>query len=61
VFERFHQVGGSITRQFGGIGLGLTLSWEIIIAHGGRIWAESTGVPGEGSKFVVELPVGDDG
>jgi signal transduction histidine kinase/response regulator RpfG family c-di-GMP phosphodiesterase len=56
VFDRFYQVDGSATREFGGQGLGLTLCREIVARHNGRIWAESEG-RNRGSRFVVELPV----
>jgi PAS domain S-box-containing protein len=39
----------------GVVGMGLHLSWQIIEAHGGRIWLES--VPGEGSTFHFSLPL----
>jgi signal transduction histidine kinase len=39
-------------------GYGLYFAKGIVEAHGGRIWAESEGVPGKGSTFFVELPVG---
>jgi PAS domain S-box-containing protein len=54
IFERFHQVDASDSRQKGGTGLGLAISREIVERHGGRIWAEST--PGEGSTFSFTLP-----
>lgn len=54
IFERFYQVDGSSTRRFGGTGLGLAIAKEIVVAHQGRIWAES--VLGEGSVFYVSLP-----
>jgi len=54
IFERFYQVDGSSTRRFGGTGLGLAIAKEIVIAHQGRIWAES--VLGKGSTFFVSLP-----
>jgi len=57
VFQEFTQVDTSITRKVGGTGLGLPISRHLIEMHGGRLWAESTGVPGEGSTFFVELPV----
>ena len=37
-----------------GMGLGLSLSREIVKAHGGRLWLDRTGATG--SKFVLELP-----
>ena len=55
IFERFYQVDGSSTRQYGGMGLGLAISKRIIEAHGGRIWAE--GEPGQGSTFYFTLLV----
>jgi signal transduction histidine kinase len=35
----------------------LPISRRLIELHGGRLWAESSGVPGEGSTFFVELPL----
>jgi signal transduction histidine kinase len=57
VFQEFTQVDTSTTRKAGGTGLGLPISRRLIQMHGGRLWAESTGVPGEGSTFIIELPV----
>lgn len=55
-FEAFEQIGREITRQFGGLGLGLAISRSIVAAHGGRIWAESEGMQ-KGALFVVEIPL----
>jgi signal transduction histidine kinase len=57
VFQEFTQVDTSTTRKAGGTGLGLPISRRLIQMHGGRLWAESTGVSGEGSTFFVELPI----
>jgi signal transduction histidine kinase len=57
IFEAFSQVDTSTTRKVGGTGLGLPISRRLVEMHGGRLWAESAGIPGEGSTFVVELPV----
>jgi len=57
VFQEFTQVDTSATRKVGGTGLGLPISLSLVKMHGGRLWAESTGVPGQGSTFFVELPV----
>jgi PAS domain S-box-containing protein len=53
IFERFGRAHGS---KYGGLGLGLTICQGIVEQHGGRIWVESAGVPGEGSTFHVLLP-----
>ncbi len=57
VFQEFTQVDTSSTRKAGGTGLGLPISRRLVEMHGGRLWAESTGVNGEGSTFFVELPI----
>lgn len=57
VFLEFTQVDSSTTRKVGGTGLGLPISRRLVEMHGGRVWAESTGVEGEGSTFYVELPL----
>ena len=55
VFDRFRQADGSVSRQHGGLGLGLAIVRHLVELHGGRVRAESRG-PGQGSSFVVELP-----
>ena len=55
IFLEFTQVDTSTTRKVGGTGLGLPISRRLIEMHGGKLWAESTGIEGEGSTFFVEL------
>jgi signal transduction histidine kinase len=57
IFLEFTQVDTSTTRKVGGTGLGLPISRRLVEMHGGRLWAESTGIEGEGSTFCVELPL----
>ena len=55
VFEKFKQVGDTLTDKPKGTGLGLPICKEIVEYHGGRIWVESE--PGHGSTFSFTLPV----
>lgn len=55
IFERYHRVETSYTRNISGFGIGLYLSAEIIERHGGKIWVESE--CGKGSTFYFNLPV----
>lgn len=56
VFERFYRADRSRSRATGGSGLGLTIARQIVLAHGGQIWAESAG-PAQGSAFALALPL----
>jgi len=65
IFNAFEQGQADITRRFGGLGLGLTISKALIDAHDGKIHVQSPGKD-QGSTFSVELntvlaPVGRDG
>jgi signal transduction histidine kinase/DNA-binding response OmpR family regulator/ligand-binding sensor domain-containing protein len=55
VFEKFKQVGDTLTDKPKGTGLGLPICKEIVEYHGGRIWVESE--MGQGSTFSFTLPV----
>jgi PAS domain S-box-containing protein len=57
VFERFRQEDSSTTREFFGLGLGLSISKHLVEAHGGTIEAQSDG-HGCGATFTVKLPAG---
>lgn len=57
IFEPFHQVDGSSTRRYGGTGLGLAMSQQIITGHGSKIVVHSK--VGEGSYFEFSLPIAE--
>jgi len=54
IFERFYRVDQSRDKETGGAGIGLTITKEIVEAHGGKITIDSN--PGHGTDVVVSLP-----
>ena len=55
IFEEFHQIDSSNTKEKAGTGLGLAIAKRIVEMHGGRIWVKSS--PGQGSTFGFSLPL----
>ncbi|HJW19275.1 MAG TPA: PAS domain-containing sensor histidine kinase [Candidatus Nitrosotalea sp.] len=56
IFVKFYQIDASPTREYGGTGLGLSVSKGLVENHGGKIWAESKGV-GKGTEIHIMLPL----
>ena len=56
IFERFRQADQTITRQQGGLGLGLSIAKHLVELHGGTIAVQSEGV-GKGATFTLTIPM----
>src|SRR5690606_36751341 len=57
VFKLFNQGGNSADGHYGGLGVGLSMVHQLVELHGGSVSAFSSGEPGKGAEFVVELPL----
>ena len=55
IFQPFFRVDKSRSREYGGVGLGLSLVWEIADLHGGTVWVEESS--DKGTTIAVELPI----
>ncbi len=57
VFKSFEQADGSIEREYGGTGIGLSITKKLVAIHGGDIWVDSE--TGKGSSFFFTIPVAE--
>jgi signal transduction histidine kinase len=58
IHEPFYQLASSLEKAQGGLGIGLTLVWQLVEMHGGTVSVHSEG-SGRGSEFVVRLPLAE--
>lgn len=58
IFSDFHQLDGSETRSYGGLGLGLAFVQRIVEAHSGSVDVQSK--PTEGTKLTISIPAAAD-
>jgi signal transduction histidine kinase len=58
LFQQFMRLARDMAGPVHGSGLGLYISKRLIEAMQGQIWVESSGIPGEGSRFCFTLPCG---
>lgn len=56
IFDKYYQAENPLIKAKKGVGLGMTISKQIVEAHGGKIWVESEG-PGKGTKVSFTLPI----
>lgn len=59
IFELFVQGEQDVARPHGGLGLGLSLVRQLVALHGGQVNAYSNGKAGDGSEFLIHLPIRD--
>jgi signal transduction histidine kinase/serine phosphatase RsbU (regulator of sigma subunit) len=57
IFKSFEQAEGSTARKYGGTGLGLAVTKQLVQLHGGKIWVKST--VDQGSQFFLTLPIAE--
>jgi signal transduction histidine kinase len=57
LFAKYHRLPGDASRNTAGTGLGLLIAKEIVEGHGGCIEVTSSGVVGEGTTFVIDVPL----
>jgi signal transduction histidine kinase len=57
IFERFFRGESTLALGVAGTGLGLSIVQNLVRLHNGRLWLESSGIPGEGSLFSFTLPM----
>ncbi len=58
IFDRFYRVESSRAKNNGETGLGLSITKQMVEAHGGKVWAKSE--PGKGSTFFIAIPLAND-